>query len=323
MKETLDVSNHDLDELFEKYRTSPDSYVFVVLADACRKIGRVEEALEICDAGIKRHPKYASGHVVRGKCLYDLDRLAEAEESFEDVLGIDANNLVALKFLGMIEARAGRYEAARRHLKHILRLDPENREIKKAILDIDEQEQLERGATPERASDADGDEPELELDEAATDSDADELATTTLADIFAQQGYTEKALKIYREVLAKEPGNLAIQRKIAALTSDSEAVHEPPINLPYDGAVGDDDAAGFEEIEAEPDVEAEPDIEPEAEQSSRRTVESAKVEVPPTKSKKPKPDREKEDHPSEPANREINEEKNVAHFKQWLRGFRG
>jgi hypothetical protein len=56
MHETIPISHSDLDDLFEKYRRSPESYVFVPLADAVRKMGRQSEALEICENGLAQHP---------------------------------------------------------------------------------------------------------------------------------------------------------------------------------------------------------------------------------------------------------------------------
>ena len=47
MKDTIDTVNFDIEGLFERYKQSPESHVFVPLADACRKLDRVEEALEI------------------------------------------------------------------------------------------------------------------------------------------------------------------------------------------------------------------------------------------------------------------------------------
>ena len=149
MKEIIDITEQELDELFEKYRQFPDSHVFVPLADACRKMNRVEEALEICDRGVSRHPDYASGYVVRGKCLYKLERHDEALEVFGKVLSLDANNLVAHKYLGIMEAAAGRIALARKHLKHILRLDPQNREIKTALSDVEAQQQVDATPTPD------------------------------------------------------------------------------------------------------------------------------------------------------------------------------
>jgi tetratricopeptide (TPR) repeat protein len=359
MKETLDITNQDLDELFERYRKSPDSYVFVLLADACRKIDRVDEALEICEAGIKRHPDYASGYVVKAKCLHDLGKYEDARGTFESVLAIDEHNLVALKYLGMIEAKAGRFDSARGYLQHILKLDPANREIKKALLEVDEQEQLETGGTtgssrtPQEAGGPGGAATPGAIELEASD----ELATITLADIFASQGYRDKALKIYREVLAKEPGNELVQQKIAVLADDSvdDVATGKPIELPADDDVEpyeDEElnGVGFEEIElgrektelrteskasekTEPRTEGkasektEPRTEGKAsEKTEPRTEGKASEKTEPrTESKASEKPPKREKRPVEPlaptskrTRREIDEGENIDHFKRWL-----
>ena len=249
MKEAT-INPTELDELFRKYDKAPDSYVFVPLADACRKMGRYDEALEICDGGIKRHPKYASGYVVRGKCLYDMNRVDEAREAFQVVLDIDSDNLVALKFLGQIEADADNFDGARDYFQHILDLDPENKEISDILLSVEERERAELStpsrdddfageeinltsdlkAEPESAPQPTAEEPrEVELADddsrfegesiAISDGDetSDELASITLADIFAKQGYDDRARKIYEEVLRKQPDNAEVRRKLEEL----------------------------------------------------------------------------------------------------------
>jgi tetratricopeptide (TPR) repeat protein len=250
IREEQDVQN--LDELFERYRLAPESHVFAPLADACRKMGRIDEALEICEAGIKRHPVYPSGYVVKGKCSYDRGDQRSARESFERVLLLDENNLVALKFLGMIEADEGHLVAARRHLQRILSLDPDNKEIKTILRMVEEQEKaaeqpseaadtmdavdeildvkgvgsdpdevLEDESTPvlsieselsEKTDEISPPAPEVEAAEELETSD--ELASLTLADIFAAQGYTSKAEKIYREVLRKQPANETVRARL-------------------------------------------------------------------------------------------------------------
>jgi tetratricopeptide (TPR) repeat protein len=260
-REESEVRN--LDELFERYRQAPESYAFVPLADACRKMGRIDEALEICENGVRRHVSYPSGHVVKGKCLFDKGDRAAARDAFERVLLLDENNLVALKYLGMIEADEGNLAIAERHFRQILSLDPENREIKTILRMVEEQEppeQLSAEATPDvmesvneilgaQESQEDvvalevepGDEEAGEVDTSVTSYRvvrsgdelelSDELASVTLAEIFASQGYNAKAEKIYREVLRRQPGSEEVRRRLEALatvkgTLDIES-HEP------------------------------------------------------------------------------------------------
>jgi tetratricopeptide (TPR) repeat protein len=247
MTERFQTDHRELDDLFERYRSAPGSHVFAPLADACRKAGMLDEALEICARGVGHHPRYASGYVVQGKCLYDAGRTRDAQAAFDRVLELDPKNLVALKFLGVIHAERGETARAREYFVHILALDPGDREIRSRMEDVTSVTR-ERPAPPKptrapnsqapavdesEASGADDEAlvlPELEdetfqgapitlRDESVT---PDEIATMTLADIYASQGYTTRALRIYREVLKRQPGNAALAEKIRALEA-SEA----------------------------------------------------------------------------------------------------
>ncbi|HEX5131614.1 MAG TPA: tetratricopeptide repeat protein [Candidatus Krumholzibacteria bacterium] len=231
MTQPFQTHRPELDEMFEKYRLAPQSTVFAPLADACRKGGMLEEAIEICEKGIAAHPRYPSGYVVYGKCLYDAEQPESAEAAFRKVLEVDANNLVALKFIGIILSERGDMGAARACFEHILALDPDDRDIRRRL---DEVGDIAHVAADEPAAavdprgqwdgseDADDVDGEFEgapirLGDAAATSD--EIATITLADIYASQGYTGKALRIYREVLRRQPGDTDLTRKVAALES--------------------------------------------------------------------------------------------------------
>jgi len=130
------TDNPELDDLFERYKAAPKSQLFAPLADACRKAGMLEEALEICARGVGEHPRYASGYVVQGKCLYDARRTADAQAAFDRVLALDPKNLVALKYLGILHAERGDNARAREYFEHILALDPDNRDIRSRIEDV-------------------------------------------------------------------------------------------------------------------------------------------------------------------------------------------
>jgi tetratricopeptide (TPR) repeat protein len=231
----------ELEKLFERLTAEPGSHVFAPLADSCRKIGRLEEALEICRNGVERHPEYASGQVVLGKCHYDRGDMDGARTTFQKVLSLDENNLVALKYLGMILAEQGDRAAAMEHFKHILALDPDNVEIRTKLESL--QGAKEESAVPveDEAEDAgpvgeinEKDEEILILDQILEDEfegdtirlgdeeeTSDELATLTLADIYASQGYVHKAKSIYEEVLHKWPDHSQAKAKLAALDLDN------------------------------------------------------------------------------------------------------
>lgn len=238
MAQPFETQHPEIDELFDRYRRAPQGTVFAPLADACRKAGMIEEALEICRKGVEANPRYASGFVVHGKCLYDADRPGEAETAFRRVLELDAKNLVALKFIGIILSERGDNGAARACFEQILELDPDDRDIRRRLHEVGEVSAAKttrvarvlQPSAPEPART--GESAAAKPLEAEDDGDAfegapitlgdesgasDEIATITLADIYAAQGYTEKALRIYREVSRRQPDNAELNRKIAAV----------------------------------------------------------------------------------------------------------
>lgn len=245
MKDNFLIDKPDLEKLFEKYRLAPDSLVFAPLADACRKLGRLEEAVEICGKGLKHHPDYTSGHVVLGKSLFDMGRKEEASEAFQRVLSLDPDNLVALRFMGLILTEKGELEAAAERFRHFLTLDPANEEIKAKLLGLEEREEVIELAP----LDDEGFEGE-EISLGGEVETSDELASTTLADIFASQGYKDRAIKIYREVLSKQPDNEAVRKRLQALEEEGISGGAPP---PSGRSSEEGGGEGFEPLDGRAD----------------------------------------------------------------------
>jgi tetratricopeptide (TPR) repeat protein len=260
------TDNPELDDLFERYKAAPKSHVFAPLADACRKAGMLDEALEICARGVGEHPRYASGYVVQGKCLYDAGRPADAQAAFDRVLLFDPKNLVALKYLGILHAERGDNAGAREYFEHILALDPDNRDIRSRIEDVeldaahspqasvraDDTMKIDAAAVHEMLAAGEHDQGEVIAElphvedegfqgEAITLRDesvtSDEIATMTLADIYAAQGYTSRALKIYREVQKRQPDNRTLAMKIDALEKEVKASIEAARSVSAEGPI--------------------------------------------------------------------------------------
>ncbi|MFQ5533139.1 MAG: tetratricopeptide repeat protein, partial [Candidatus Methylomirabilales bacterium] len=95
-----------IERLRSKVASDPRSLVFAQLADAYRKGGRLDEAIEVCDKGLRHHPNYASAHLVLGRAYQEKSDLLAARDAFQRVLGLDPENVMAQRFLGEIaEAR--------------------------------------------------------------------------------------------------------------------------------------------------------------------------------------------------------------------------
>lgn len=180
--------------LQERYDRAPESRIFAPLADAFRKNGDVDKAIELCDKGLEGYPDYASAHVILGKCFYDKGATERSRAEFERVIEIDPENMVALKFMGDILMAEGDRDESTSFYRRILAIDPTNEEVSGKLKGL-ENEFRER---------------EIDLGNADTVKQAGqpgELATMTLAGIYAAQGYYNKALKMYEEILEKESDN--------------------------------------------------------------------------------------------------------------------
>lgn len=260
----------DFQTLLDRYNRFPDSRVFAPLADAYRKKGDTAKAIEILEQGLERFPKYASARVILGKCFYDLGATERAKAEFEKVLELDSENMVALKYLGDILLAEERRSEALQYYRRLLSVDPTNKEVEKAVEEI-QQSSASR-------------EIDLTKPETARDERPKELATLTLAGIYAAQGYYNKALSIYREILSREPMNREAKEmteKLQAMLDAGEKergriFEEPALTISLDD-VGDDIAAstagrgGFGEESKAEEVEEKQGEQPEETKKDMRS----------------------------------------------------
>jgi tetratricopeptide (TPR) repeat protein len=54
------------------------------------------------------------------------------------------------------------------------------------------------------------------------------IVSVTLADIYLEQGYIEKAIEIYQELLKKEPHNDFYKKRLSALKKDLKKKNKGP-----------------------------------------------------------------------------------------------
>lgn len=165
--------SRELETLERKHEDHPEGRFFVPLANAYRKAGGLERAEDLLQRGLEHHPDYLSAYIVLGRCFADRGATEEAREQFGFVRSRDPQNLVALRGLADLAEAEGRPEEATRWYRELLAVDPMNDEA---------EAQLARLA----ASDVDDD---------------SEVVTETIAELYARQGFHDRAADVYRQLI--------------------------------------------------------------------------------------------------------------------------
>jgi tetratricopeptide (TPR) repeat protein len=193
----------DLDqkiELFSKRLTAaPHSRVFAPLADLLRQARRWEDALELLDDGLGRHPDYVSALVIKGRTLLDAGRMDEARTILARVLEVDSENLVVLRLLTEDARSRQDWAGSLPLLEKLAVLDPEDKRWAEAL---NEARRFAEQVTPSETGDA-------------------SFATMTLVDIYLAQGYRDKAVAALRRMAAREPNREDVRERLHAIVSDS------------------------------------------------------------------------------------------------------
>ena len=117
-----------VDELRKRYHESPKKF-FAPFANELRKTGQIERALLILQKHLGEQANSMNGLVVYGQCLFEIGRLDEAKAPFESALGLDPENLIALRHLGDIARLSGDAEGARAWYGRVLEVDRRNDEV--------------------------------------------------------------------------------------------------------------------------------------------------------------------------------------------------
>jgi tetratricopeptide (TPR) repeat protein len=144
----------EIEKLERRWSENPKGRNFAPLADAYRKAGELDRAIELCTAGLERHPDYVSAHIVFGRCLMDQKNDAGAADVFRKVLVLDPENVLALKILGEIALRSGRYDEAVDWVTRLLAADPMNGEAAETLTRAKGKAAQQQASAPVPASQA-------------------------------------------------------------------------------------------------------------------------------------------------------------------------
>ncbi len=198
----------DNQELLEKIlRGNPSLHTLCIALQELLKQGETRTVIKEGTKALHHAPDHVPLLLLLSEAYTRAGFLGLAEQTL-DKAGAKVREMGrSFKLQAQLYLSQERKEEASAALKTYLALHPDDQEAKE-ILD---------GLTPRE-------EPAPELEPEAEEPP---LATPTLAEIYYQQGELHEAIRIYEEVLAREPENAELARRLAELRALASAEEEP------------------------------------------------------------------------------------------------
>jgi tetratricopeptide (TPR) repeat protein len=130
------ADNSRLEDLRRRVQQDPSSIAFAQLAEEYRRAGQLQEAVDVCRAGLTIHPGYLSARVTLGRALIELQQLEEAQVELERVLKSAAENLAAIRGLAEIHHRRGSLAEALSQYRAALALARNDPDLEQTVSDL-------------------------------------------------------------------------------------------------------------------------------------------------------------------------------------------
>lgn len=117
--------NYEFIEKYQKiFEQDPQSKVFAPLGEAYRKMGLLDEALQVLKKGVRFHPHFASGRVALAKVQIELKTFEEAIENLQRACELSPENILAHRLLAECYVHLKKPKEALKSFKMVLFLNP-------------------------------------------------------------------------------------------------------------------------------------------------------------------------------------------------------
>lgn len=125
-----------IDALKKRIQRDPGSIAFAQLAEEYRRAGRFQESIEVCRAGLARHPGYLSARVTLGRALLEIGDTESAHRELSDVIRVAPGNLSAIRGLAEVHRRRGELPEALEQFRSAFELAGPDPAIEQIVRDL-------------------------------------------------------------------------------------------------------------------------------------------------------------------------------------------
>jgi tetratricopeptide (TPR) repeat protein len=123
----------------KKYQEDPSSRVFAPLAEAYRKAGLTDEAIEIAREGLRVHPNFVGGKVALARAYFDKKQYEDVVQELKSVVLDVPDNLIAQRLIAESYLMLGRLAEAIGAYKMLLYFSPQDADTAKMVKELENQ----------------------------------------------------------------------------------------------------------------------------------------------------------------------------------------
>lgn len=178
-----------------------DASPFECLAEKLIEVECQTEALELTRAGLTRVPRSPGLSLLEARLLSEKGDAQGAWNAVGRLLEIDSKNTSGLWLKARLGLRLEKKDEAIQAARMLLSLEPDHQEAQ-ALLSKMAPEEHEKNVTGGKNG---------------AETGRRTITTATLAEIYVKQGYLNKAVHVYRELLEAEPGNEQLEQRLKEL----------------------------------------------------------------------------------------------------------
>ena len=125
-----------IDALRKRLQKDPGSIAFAQLAEEYRRAGRFQEAIDVCQAGLARHPGYLSARVTLGRALLEIGDVDGAQRELTDVLRVAPDNLSAIRGIAEVHRKKGEIPEALEQFRSAFEMASPDPAIEQVVRDF-------------------------------------------------------------------------------------------------------------------------------------------------------------------------------------------
>ena len=126
------------------FQEDPTSRIFAPLSEAYRKLGLVDDAIEICLEGMSANPSFVGGRVALARAYADKGLHQDVHDALAPVIDQIPDNLVAQKLFAQSCLPLGEGGKALSALKLVLYFNPDDTEVRGLVQELETQS-IQRG----------------------------------------------------------------------------------------------------------------------------------------------------------------------------------